>query len=73
MSKKVKVISCSDNIWWYKNYIGEEFEVKNIPGIDYQVLGPHSIGSYLTKCDCVDLLEYKDDLKPLIKLLKCVK
>ena len=70
MSKKVKVISCSDNIWWYKNCIGEEFEVKDIPGIDYRVLGPHSVGSYLTKYDCIDALELKDDLNPLTNLLK---
>ena len=73
MNKKVKVISCSDKEWWYKDYVGEEFEVKNIRGIDYQVLGPHSIGSYLTKYDCIDVLESKDDLNPLIKLLTCIK
>lgn len=36
---KVKVISCSTPILWYKNFIGEVFECTAEPGFD----GPHFV------------------------------
>lgn len=60
---KVKIIKCSGPIYWYKEYVGQVFEVDNItrPGGLYRVLNiTPEIGDYLDIVDCMILEDYRN-------------
>lgn len=75
---QVKIIKNSESVFWYKDYIGQTFEVIGNPKYPddlYQVINwinPKKIGNqnnhYIMKCDCIPLNEQRyKKLKRIIK------
>ena len=54
MTKKVKIIKASKDTYWYKNKIGEVFEVSTNCDFGYYRVMGHSEGRLIERVDCVD-------------------
>lgn len=50
---KVKIVKCSEPQFWYKNHIGEVFEVEGYDATNYDIINNPKYSTHLlVKVDC---------------------
>lgn len=63
----VKIVKCSDPVWWYRNRIGDVFKVVYYTKEDYEVDSPEEAArALLTVIDCIESTEEEYNLQEYI-------
>jgi hypothetical protein len=52
---KIRVITCSDSLFWYANHIGKVFTTINETAEDYLVREPSGYTNIILKKDCEEV------------------
>jgi len=63
---QVKIIKCSDSLYWYKDKIGEIFDVKHVNNNLYRCI--NRLG-YIKIEDTINIRHYK--IQNLLNIIKC--
>jgi hypothetical protein len=73
---KIKIIKCSSKIYWYKNYIGETYEVNSNRFYDkldesynYEIKAGNFTGNLILISDC-EIISLKQGNKPSFEELQ---
>ena len=59
---RVKIISCSNKQYWYKDLIGNEYDVEN--DLDFENMYKTS-NNIILKKDCIQVWDYEDKTKKI--------
>lgn len=70
---KVKVLKCRDVTWWYRNVVGESFEVRSTAdGVNYVIMTGVYKGSYLARVDCDYFEVLKSNAPVKTRRIRCL-